>query len=75
MGEIYQTRLKFRTIFYDQDQSIVMSHLRGVHQGVASLLTPSLSPLLSMRVLSLVGANLSSLVDLSKFSYLMVLAM
>jgi hypothetical protein len=42
---------------------------------VISFLTASLSPFSSMRVLSLEGANLSSLVALSRFSYLIVLAM
>lgn len=50
-------------------------HFNGVHQGVDSLEIPSLSPLLSIRVSSFVGANLSSLVALSKLSYLIVLAM
>lgn len=50
-------------------------HFNGVQYGVDSLEIPSLSPLLSIRVSNLVGANLSSLVSLSKLSYLMVLAM
>lgn len=50
-------------------------HFNGVHQGVDSFEMPSLSPLLSIIVSSFVGANLSSFVDLSKLSYLIVLAM
>ena len=50
-------------------------HFNGVQNGVTSLEMPSLSPLLSIRVLSLVGANLSYLVGLSMFWYLIVLAM
>lgn len=51
-----------------------MLHFNGVQKGVDSFEIPSLSPLLSIRVSNLVGANLSSFVDLSKLSYLMVLA-
>ena len=50
-------------------------HFKGVQKIVVSLLIPSLSPLLSISVSSLVGANLNSFVSLSKFSYLIVFAM
>lgn len=62
------------SIFYFKDQ-ILLPHFNGVHQVVWLWEMPSLSPWLSIRVSNFVGAKLSSFVDLSKLSNLIVLAM